>query len=386
MSYLHYSEQQLQANGGYWTAREIEQQPKVWASTLALLKEYKTTLDGFLHPLLAKTDLRIIFAGAGTSAFIGESITPALCQLTGKRIEAIATTDIVSNPHEYLQADVPTLVISFGRSGNSPESVAAVKLADQIITHCWQIAITCNIDGKLYQSFQANDNKLAILMPKPTNDVSFAMTSSFTSMLLSALFLFMPTDTFEKQARQVIATTEHLLDTVVPKLRTLATQRFERIIYLGSGGIKGIAKEGALKMLELTDGRVVSAFDSPLGFRHGPKTIVNKRTLVVIFLSNNSTTRQYDIDLLRELEQDGEVGGLVVIDASSTETSNNVECINLVNADDVSDVYLSLPFIVCAQILGFEHALSFGNSPDNPSASGTVNRVVKGVNIYDMVS
>ena len=386
MEFLNYTEQDLQATGGYWTAREIEQQPEVWDKTIASLSLASERIDAFMLPVLQRSDLRIIFTGAGTSAFIGESITPALCQLTGRRVEAIATTDIVSNPHEYLQADVPTLLISFGRSGNSPESVAAVELADSLIKQCYQVAITCNEDGQLYQSFKDSDNKLALLMPDATNDVSFAMTSSFTSMLLSALYLFTPADEFNKQANQAIAATASLLDSVVPKLRALAGYNFERVIYLGSGGLKGIAREGALKLLELTDGKVVSAFDSPLGFRHGPKTIVNNRTLVVIFLSNHPGTRQYDLDLLNELEKDGETGGLLVIDAANARTSNSTHTISMADTGSMKDVFLSLPYIVCAQILGFEQALSLGNSPDTPSASGTVNRVVKGVNIYDLVS
>lgn len=69
----------------------------------------------------------------------------------------------------------------------------------------------------------------------------------------------------------------------------------------------------------LTDGRVVSIGESPLGFRHGPKTIVNGSTLVVTLLSNDAYTRQYDLDLLRELRSDGVAGRVVALTARAAE-------------------------------------------------------------------
>ncbi len=85
------------------------------------------------------------------------------------------------------------------------------------------------------------------------------------------------------------------------------------MVYLGSHVFKGLAREAALKLLELTDGGMIAASDSPLGFRHGPKTIVNDRTLVVIFLSNDAYTRRYDLDLLEEIRRDGRAGGVLAI-------------------------------------------------------------------------
>ena len=43
---------------------------------------------------------------------------------------------------------------------------------------------------------------------------------------------------------------------------------FKRIVYLGSNTLKGTSQESALKMLELTAGRVVTMYDTPMGFRH----------------------------------------------------------------------------------------------------------------------
>ncbi len=79
---------------------------------------------------------------------------------------------------------------------------------------------------------------------------------------------------------------------------------WKRIVYLGSGGLQGAARESALKVLELTAGKLAAFYDSPTGFRHGPKSLVDNETLVVVFVSSHPYTRQYDLDLLAELRRD----------------------------------------------------------------------------------
>ena len=69
-------------------------------------------------------------------------------------------------------------------------------------------------------------------------------------------------------------------------IQKIVDLHFDRIIYLGSGSLEGLAKESQLKILELTAGKIVTAFDSPLGFRHGPKSFVNEKSLVLcLFLT-----------------------------------------------------------------------------------------------------
>jgi tagatose-6-phosphate ketose/aldose isomerase len=135
-------------------------------------------------------------------------------------------------------------------------------------------------------------------------------------------------------------------------------------------------------MLELTDGAVVSIADSPLGFRHGPKTILNGSTLVVAFLSNDAHTRRYDLDLLRELRRDAVAARIVAV-ASRAEGAEHADTLMLgEHAVPLTDLELCLPYAVFAQALAMLRSLSLGLSPDNPNAAGTVNRVVQGVTIY----
>jgi tagatose-6-phosphate ketose/aldose isomerase len=383
MKYLDINEEELTSLGGFWTAKEINQQPQSWLNAQTIIEQNTTTIQNFLSPLIADKDLRIILTGAGTSAFAGGSIAPALSQKLNRTVEAIATTDIVSNPSQFLLKDKPTLVVSFARSGNSPESVTAVEIASQLVDNCFHLVVTCNESGLLFKHCQNNDKCLAILMPIETNDQSFAMTSSFTSMMFTALTVLTKNEDLAKNTQLIGDSAQHVISHYNDLLRSMANRKYSRVVFLGSGGLKALAEESALKLLELTDGQTVAVYDSPLGFRHGPKTIVNSDTLVVIYMSNDSYTRKYDLDLLAELRNDGEVGQVVAV-TTQKDASIDGDHIFINSGSQLADSLLIFPYIVCAQIYAFHHALALENKPDTPSVSGTVNRVVQGVIIHPL--
>jgi tagatose-6-phosphate ketose/aldose isomerase len=375
-------EDELKALGAIFTAREIEQQPAMLRETFAALSAREKDVRGFLQPILANGETRTILTGAGTSAFIGECLAPYLTARLLGRVEAIATTDLVSAPYFYFEPQAPTLLVSFARSGNSPESVAAVDLGDRCVGVMNHLAVTCNPQGALNDKFRHGGNGIALLLPEATHDRSFAMTSSFSCMLTAALVALAGFDGMQARIERVAHSVAGVIAQQTAAMRTLAAQRHERVVYLGSQMFKGLAREAALKLLELTDGQVVSAFDSPMGFRHGPKAIVNARTLVAIFLSNDDYTRQYDLDLLDEVRRDGKAGEVLAICACEDDVPAGVKRIVVPGLQDAEDVDLLVPYIVAPQIYAFEQSLVRGITPDNPNPSGTVNRVVQGVLIH----
>ncbi len=382
MAKLGRDEGELQALGALWTACEIEQQPAMLRQTHAALVAGKDALGSFLRPLLDRAAMRVILTGAGTSAFIGECLAPYLAARLPCRVEAIPTTDLVSAPYLYFAADTPTLLVSFARSGNSPESVAALELADRFVGEIHHLAITCNRDGALARKIAAAGNGMAVLLPEKTHDRSFAMTSSFTCMTYAALAALAGIDGMDARVGRIAHAVESVIATQAGAMKRLAGKGHERVVYLGSHIFKGLAHEAALKLLELTDGGVIAAYDSPMGFRHGPKTIVNDRTLVVIFLSNDAYTRRYDLDLLEEIRHDGKHGGVLAISGQDEGMPAGIEQILIPAMEDAGDVDLLIPFIAAPQIFAFEAAIGRGLSPDNPNVSGTVHRVVQGVRIY----
>jgi len=290
----------------------------------------------------------------------------------------VATTDIVSSPEQCLQPEVPTLLVSFARSGNSPESLAAVELADRLVKRSHHLVVTCAAEGTLNRRLAGQAHAHVLLLPDETHDRAFAMTSSFTGMLLAAAWAFglaLPPVAALAQAAQSLA------DRETDRLYALAEQSFERVVYLGSNALLGLAREAALKLLELTDGKLVALADSTLGFRHGPKTILNDRTLVVIFLSNDAYTRQYDLDLLNELRREGRARVL----ALRTEGAAHADDVQLALPASAPDLALAPVALVFAQCLALLASLQLGITPDNPSASGTVTRVVSGVTIHPLI-
>jgi tagatose-6-phosphate ketose/aldose isomerase len=359
-----------------WTRREIIQQPETLRATHALLRREQAAIDAFIAPLLARCDRRIVLAGAGTSAFIGESLAPWLSRTLQRRVDAVATTDIVSTPTLHFRRDEPVLLVSFGRSGNSPESSAAINLADANFADVNHLIITCNKDGGLAQRQEANTH--IVVLPEATHDRGFAMTSSYSAMMFAALAIFSGIDSMDERCAAIARTVTSVIEQADAPIAALAASNFERVVYLGSGVFKGLAREAALKLMELSDGALVTTYDTTMGFRHGPKTIVNARTLVVVFVSNELPTARYDRDIIDELRADGHAGAVIAISAQPILG----EAIGITAMANAADVDLLFPYIVPAQLFGLHSATVLGLTPDRPNASGAVNRVVQGVRIH----
>ncbi|CAN5212520.1 SIS domain-containing protein [soil metagenome] len=383
VTYLGLEESELERLGGLWTAREIVQQPAMLRETQKLLTARRAEIEAFLKPLLTSPALRVILTGAGTSAFIGECLAPVLSTRLGRRVEAIPTTDLVCAPHLYFEADTPTVLVSFGRSGNSPESVAAVELADRLVKDLHHLVITCNVDGALARYAQGTRG-LTVQLPEATHDRGFAMTSSFSCMTYAALAVFSGIAALDERIDAIARATEAVIANYAAVMRAATSEGYERVVYLGSHIFQGLARESGLKLLELTNGALVTMFDSPLGFRHGPKTIVNDRTLIVVFFSNNAYTRSYDIDLLDELRRDNNAARVIAITAQDGVGLAKHDEVNIQGLETADDAELLFPYIVAPQIFAFFESLRLGLTPDKPNTSGTVNRVVQGVRIHEL--
>ena len=217
-----------QEDGGA-TILEIGQQPDAWREVAGRVDAQAA---GFLREIAGRPDLRVILAGAGSSAFAGEIAAPALRRHLDRRVEAIATTSIVASPLDYLERNTPTLVVSFGRSGNSPESLATTALADELVDDVWHLIFTCDRDGELGRAHSGRANSLVVYMPERTNDSGFAMTSSLTSMLLSCLMMLGPAE--REDAEALARAAEHVVG-LQPDIRALAQTKKQRFVYLGSG-------------------------------------------------------------------------------------------------------------------------------------------------------
>lgn len=382
-----FNEEELIAKKAFDTVNEIHQQPMTWEKTVAQVTGRAEEIKKFMSNVTGQSDYDIILTGAGTSEFVGNALYSYLNRLTNFKAKSYGTTDLTPTPENYISATKPTLIISFGRSGDSPESIGALQSAESVNDHIYHLFITCNKDGALSKRAAVEgDHCLAIDLTPETLDKSFAMTSSFTNMYLACLLCFSLDNIDEtvKNVQEIIAAGSVLLNEQWKEM--LAVDEgfaYSRIVYLGANTLKGIAQESALKMLELNAGRIPTMYDTPMGFRHGPKSIINDETLTVVYLSDNAYQRQYEIDLIKEMSGQRKGNKIMAIcNQPCEEVKELVDFYYCFNTSAKDNVFLGLEYILCAQLIAVFRSMQNGITPDNPCPTGEVNRVVKGVILY----
>ncbi|MDR1508317.1 MAG: SIS domain-containing protein [Synergistaceae bacterium] len=371
--------------GAIDTAREIAHQPFVWRKMADVLAARQGEISEFMGRVLSVHGLSVIFTGAGSSAFIGESMQMLLSAETGLRMEALHTTDIVATPDCTLR-DVPTLMVSYSRSGESPESVGALEYAASRIKKLFNLVIVCKEDSNVANYASKTSDTLVLTMPPETCDLGFAMTSSVSSMALGTWCAFGGRDMSGRISGigSLASSLESEMDSLADMAGNAAGWEFDRAAYLGSGELRGLGREAAVKMLELTSGYVNAAWNSPMGFRHGPKSMVNDRAVTVHFMSERADTRRYDDDLLREMIMQKKGNRIITVRSSKSGGQSGVDLdVVYETPKDVNPLMASyIKGLVFAQLMAFEKSIALGRNTDNPCESGEVNRVVRGVEIY----
>ena len=376
-------------HGATATAREIAQQGDCWEKIPALLATTNPALKTRLHAALHDARATIAFSGAGTSAYVGDILAPAIQRHSRAHSLATASTDLVAQPAGKLPRDAHGFLFAFARSGNSPESVASLEKAATIAPELVPVAVTCNDRGALAEHCR-NGHGYCCQMPPETHDESFVMTSSFSTMTLFTAALCRETLDLPPPDFAALAVAQrHARDTYYTSPALDALARAARIIYLGSGALYGAARESALKILEMTAGKIPTMAETTLGFRHGPKSLINNETAVCFFISSDPYSQQYDRDLALEVLGDGNAAHVHIYAPAAflaryPELAASRAHVTAFDAalDGQDDAALAPLYVQYAQLAGLRCALDAGISPDNPSPDGSVNRVVKGVTVY----
>ena len=376
-------------HGATATAREIAQQGDCWEKIPALLATTNPALKTRLHAALHDARATIAFSGAGTSAYVGDILAPAIQRHNRAHCLATASTDLVAQPAGKLPRSAHGFLFAFARSGNSPESVASLEKAATIAPELVPVAVTCNDRGALAEHCR-NGHGYCCQMPPETHDESFVMTSSFSTMTLFTAALCRETLDLPPPDFAALAVAQrHARDTYYTSPALDALARAARIIYLGSGALYGAARESALKILEMTAGKIPTMAETTLGFRHGPKSLINNETAVCFFISSDPYSQQYDRDLALEVLGDGNAAHVHIYAPAAflaryPELAASRAHVIAFDAalDGQDDAALAPLYVQYAQLAGLRCALDAGISPDNPSPDGSVNRVVKGVTVY----
>ncbi|MFZ5938928.1 MAG: SIS domain-containing protein, partial [Bacteroidota bacterium] len=261
MDYLNKDQHFLEEKGALHTAMEISSQPWLWNEIYRRIREERGALGAFLDRVLPGMR-KIILTGAGTSAYIGYSLEGVFQRSTGITTVSVPTTHLVSHPADYFDPLTPTLLISFARSGSSPESLATVKLFDRYCPGSAHLVITCNSEGELARHHFRNDCYIFNLPPE-ANDKSLAMTSSYSGMLLAAYLIgnLHELDALETAVATLCHYGQRILSDYTSTLQEIARMPFQRAVFLGSGPAYGTSRESNLKLQEMTDGQIICKND-----------------------------------------------------------------------------------------------------------------------------
>jgi len=369
-------EQEQQSRGYFHTLREILQQPATWLDTCARVLADSRPLGS-----LADGIQSLALTGSGSSLFACECVAPVLRKEFGVTAEAIGAGWLVTDGIAALPSGRPGLLVSVARSGDSPESGAAVSLVRNGEPQMRQLAITCNAAGHLATTYHDDDRVRVILLDDRVNDRSVAMTSSVTNMVLAARFLGMwrTPERYRLLCERLSRACGEILESGLAALPRVTATGFRRALFLGSGARFGAARESALKMLEMTAGRVSTLCETYLGVRHGPLSYVDEDTIIVCFFSSDPLLRAYESDLIRELNRK-RLGLAKVIVGEHVpaellrEGDTVIECRELAEIGDENAPVLD---VVVGQLLATFRCLGEGLRPDSPSEHGVINRVVE---------
>ena len=385
---MNYLNQSLEKSGrkDLYTSEEISHQPLIWHETYLKLMAQRGRLTEFINKVFSIDQLHIVLTGAGSSAYIGQVLEGVFQKNCNIPTRAIATTDIVSHPQLYFQKSIPLLMISFARSGDSPESLAAVELADEICDEVYHLVITCSRDGKLAFFKQQEGKSLVFVLPDLANDKSLAMTSSFTSMLLAGVLITRIQEMrgLKPQVELLMQYGSNILGNYSEKLQKVSTMKFDRMVFLGAGSLLGVARESQLKVQEFTNGTVLCKHDSFLGFRHGPMAVMTPGTLIVYLFSNNSFASKYELDLVRQIKENDQFKfsiGVAEFNQKSYDVDLDIS-FSSKNVKELDEDFMPIVSVLPAQIIGYYKSIELTLNPDLPSDNGAISRVVEGVKIY----
>lgn len=390
MELIRLSSEEKAARGLNHTPDEILQQPQTWSGTFRKFKENQAAIEKFLRTagVRSETERRpiVFLIGAGTSDYIGHALAGLLRQKWQCEVTSVASTDLLTNFEDFILPDRRYLWVSFSRSGDSPEGVAVLNRALNSCKNVMHFVVTCNRDGQMMRAHQDDPRLFRFLLDDAVNDRGLAMTSSFSNMVICGQCLanLWTVEEYEPVLRALSHASMQFLETASNAAEQLANGPYTNVCFAGSGALKAIARESALKVSELTAGRIQTMSESTLGLRHGPLAALNSESLFVGFISSDKRRQRYETDLLHEIGVKGVVPMRVAVGLGSTSDARK-ECDVFISASTdaaIADEYRPPLDVIFGQMLGLFFSLRCGLQPDAPSPNGVISRVVQNVAIH----
>lgn len=373
------------------TPREIWQQPATWSATFERCRERQAEVSNALRRAgigRGNTSSPTVYLiGAGTSDYTGRALAPLFRQRWGCDVWAIPSTTLLTEFEEFHRPGREYFWISFSRSGESPEGVALLERALDRHREIRHVVITCNQQGPMAQlCAQHPDRALALVLDDAVNDRGLAMTSSFSNMVLAGQCVAHAEElaSFDQVVSELIESGKHFLPAAAEVAAAITTLNCTRACFVGSGVLRAVADESALKVVELSAGKLTTMAETPLGLRHGPLSSVDGQTVFVAYLSREVRRRGYELDLLREIDRKrlGRVR-VVVTPGEISDVSQLADyCLSLNCANDFCDQHRPVLDVILGQLIGLFASMRCGLKPDQPSPNGAITRVVQPIKLY----
>ncbi len=372
------------------TPSEIAQQPDTWLTTFEIFRRKQAQIAEFLAlaGVGAGSAARpsVFLIGAGTSDYVGQALTNLLRKHWRCDVSAVPSTDLLTHMDELLLPERKYFWISFSRSGESPEGVAVFEAARKKHPDIYHLVVSCNANGRMIRESAGGERVLGICLDDAVNDRGLAMTSSFSNMVISGQCLAHVNDLarYEKVLLQLVQAGRDFLPRAADCASALAKEAYTKACFVGSGPLRAVATESALKLVELTAGKTMTFSESALGLRHGPMAVLDRDTLFVCYLSGNRRIQQYERDLLNEIGKKQLVKSRIVVVGNEIADGGSFAEHDLTASmpGDIGDDYRVPVDVMFGQLLGLFFSLQWKLRPDSPSPNGAISRVVQHVSIH----
>jgi len=371
------------------TPQEIRQQPETWLATFDLFRARRNEIQRHLEAAGLsggdRSPLTVFLVGAGSSDYVGHALANLLRKSWQSEVFAVPSTDLLTHMDELVLGGRRYLWISFSRSGDSPEGVALLGRALERYPEIHHLVVSCNSSGRMVCDHAGEPRVLAIPLADRVNDRGLAMTSSFTNMVVfgQCLAHVGNLSLYENLLSRLAKAAASFLPRAADLAAALGASRFRKACFVGSGALRAVARESALKLVELTAGRTLTLSESALGLRHGPMAALDEESLFVCFLAGDRRVEAYERDLLAEIGRKRLARERVVVGGSERSTDSFAEhYLALETVSSIADDYRAPVDVILGQLLGLFSSIRWDLLPDCPSPTGAISRVVENVSIH----
>ncbi len=258
-----------------------------------------------------------------------------------------------------------TLVVTISQSGETADTLAAIKhLPDDYALA--KLAI-CNVDHSAI--VRASD---LVFLTQAGPEIGVASTKAFTTQLAALMVLMaciarrQPASVLDEAVvRRAIAEIPSAVEATLAqdtKIAELAPSFVHRdhALFLGRGVYHPVAKEGALKLKEIS---YIHAEAYPAGeLKHGPLALVDDKMPIVAVAPNDQL-----LDKLRSnLEEVRARGGQLFVFADQAVGFESSPGVTVIDVPSVSELAGPIVYTVVLQLLSYHVAVAKGTDVDKP--------------------